>query len=44
MSTFTVVYLWRGEEHRSLATFATRSEALAALQESRNEGWQAWIE
>ena len=39
----TVIYLWRGERHRS-ATFATRSEALTALREFRNDGWQAWIE
>ena len=43
MNTFTVIYLWRGERHRS-ATFAIRSEALTALREFRNDGWQAWIE
>jgi hypothetical protein len=42
MSNFTIAYLWRGERHHSLATFATRLEALAALQEFRNDGWQAW--
>jgi len=44
MNTFTVIYLWRGERHCSLAAFATRSEALTALREFRNDGWQAWIE
>ena len=44
MNTFTVIYLWRGERHHSLETFATRSAALTALREFRNDGWQAWIE
>ena len=43
MTTFTVVYLWRGDRYH-FGAFTSRSEALEALRWFRNDGWQAWIE
>lgn len=39
---WTVVYLWRGERHRTYC--ASEAEARRVAYDMRADGWQAWAE
>ena len=40
---FSVIYLWRGERHRSIGDYSLR-DANKLARTMQRDGWQAWVE
>lgn len=41
--SFVVIYLWKGERHRT-RNYPTRRGAASIAGKLRADGWQAWVE